>query len=977
MRATLDLRVLGPLAVVTNGSPVAPAGALKRRVLARLALSPHQPVTADQLIDALWADDPPRTARQALHVHISQLRAVLRQHGVDDLVRSVGDGYRLGSVVLDVTEFERLVALGRAAAARGDLREAQANLSDADRMWGDPFLDLIDHPVAIGERHRLGTLHEVVVDELHEVSLELDGDTDIEARLQAMVATGVLRERPYAQLIRLYVMTGRTARAKAILDRARRVFDEALRIEPSPALTALVDGSVRPSRQAPRAHRDAAQRIWTSIDDHLGGAVAVVVDQRADLGRTMHHLRDLATAARRPLAVTAAPSTSVVPLSPVLDLLDQRSLDVTDGRAALHRTLTDRLEARLGRGAVIVLDHADRVDDATADYLTALLSAGRSLLTFALVFRSDARSRLLGVASEQVDLRTDDTYEPPAPASLSTVTSGARNLHAFARQIVTPAPVELLVRAFGAGTGPTLRMLDELQMHGLITTDEAGRIAHVDTADASDEGDPAQAHVALATALTKMADPSDPYRLSAEARHRLAALPSGDEHAAWATALRAVRYYDLLGAHGDIVALLEGHDESPDLDLEVLVGRARMRTGHPAGRDTLERVLVRARAADRADVFAEAVRALCEERAPQTSSAELRDLTVEALDWVGDVATDTRVQLMTDLANSAYFSNPEFAEAVALDALAVAERSGSEATIARALTGLVQAVWAPDNASRRLDLSFRAQEAARRGGSVESQILALTYEAGALVELGRLQQAKAPLRYAEALAADVQIPRFRWWAAGWLAVLGFARGDLDDGPFEAAFRLWAHPDRTDAFECYASQLAAHRMLTGRAGEIADAAVQMALNPEATSSHRAVAAAASAMAGDEDRATELLEPFIVDGLPRRRDATFGVTLAMLAEAASVCGTRSLAAPLVLELEPLADHHAVINVWGGGGFYWGGLRHALGLALVLGGDRERGCAELDRAARDQADAGAPQFARRSREAWRSRVSPDLTG
>ncbi|HET7379936.1 MAG TPA: winged helix-turn-helix domain-containing protein, partial [Gaiellales bacterium] len=123
-----DFRILGPLAVLRDGHPLEIQGAKERATLAILLVHAGQIVSADYLIDALWAEEPPATARKSLHVRIAALRKVL---GAERIV-SRGPGYliHIEPGGLDLDRFERLVAQG------GDeLREALA-------IWsGPPLVD--------------------------------------------------------------------------------------------------------------------------------------------------------------------------------------------------------------------------------------------------------------------------------------------------------------------------------------------------------------------------------------------------------------------------------------------------------------------------------------------------------------------------------------------------------------------------------------------------------------------------------------------------------------------------------------------------------------------------------------------------------------------------------------------------------------------------------------------------------------------
>src|SRR5512133_1985089 len=90
----MEFRILGPLEVVEDGSPVA-LGTLKERlVLSVLLLHANEFVSRERLIDDLWGEAPPPTARQAVSVYLSKLRKALSRH-VGDPITTGSGGYRL------------------------------------------------------------------------------------------------------------------------------------------------------------------------------------------------------------------------------------------------------------------------------------------------------------------------------------------------------------------------------------------------------------------------------------------------------------------------------------------------------------------------------------------------------------------------------------------------------------------------------------------------------------------------------------------------------------------------------------------------------------------------------------------------------------------------------------------------------------------------------------------------------------------
>src|SRR5437879_7965917 len=86
-----DFRILGPLEVSDETGTLLLAGQKQRAVLALLLLDPGRVVSVDRLIDALWGENPPRTATTSLQNFISQLRKALGP----EVLETKPPGYRL------------------------------------------------------------------------------------------------------------------------------------------------------------------------------------------------------------------------------------------------------------------------------------------------------------------------------------------------------------------------------------------------------------------------------------------------------------------------------------------------------------------------------------------------------------------------------------------------------------------------------------------------------------------------------------------------------------------------------------------------------------------------------------------------------------------------------------------------------------------------------------------------------------------
>ena len=796
------LTVLGPLQIHVDGAPIPLAGKLKHRLISRLALHPGRAVSTDVLIGALWGDDAPRTAKQSLHVHISHIRDRLREVGAERLVTTTPDGlYVLATerVVIDATHFEELIDQGVTALQVSNLRSARDQLRDAMSMWGDPFESLANDYGAMAQRQRLITVYERGVDAYTETLINLGETDEATALLRSALAAEPLREHPYEQLMRVYLHRGERARALEVYEQAVHVFDTQLNIEPSQTLRQLrnsvtdaeTDAVTTPPALGHVAHDSDPTALlhWdANLEIDIGQSALFEVPLDSDAGPFVEAVRASAALSGRRVAHGRILQGATSPLSPIFELAGFDAEPGTSRSPQLRAQLFDRISHRLVQQhflvPVLVLEGTENASALLFAYLShALGRPGPPPFTVLLIGT--------GVTSLELPRPLDDAITQRAKLELATVRipslesarfdDAERSVLLLLSCASLPAATELIARASDRGAADTAAAVDRLVARRVVVIDADGRLSLTRTDDTIDQlgaqpRERSAAHQALAAAIGHGDPTNDPRRTVTRTHHLMHSLDA----VGWSEASEALResvdYLESLSAYDDIVALCcSGGDPAawPEGDhrlaLLVALGRAQMRIGQTdAGRATLERCLDLARSGRHGHFFGEALRALLEERAPQTLEASARALIDEALDVLADEASETRVQLMTDMANSWYFSDPDQAASWADRALSLA-RAGTPSTLARGLTGVIQAKLLPDNAAERLDLSLEAQHWARRADSTESLVLALTYEANALMELGELRRAGPPLRYAEALASEVQVPRFRWWAAAWTA----------------------------------------------------------------------------------------------------------------------------------------------------------------------------------------------------------------
>jgi YVTN family beta-propeller protein len=234
-------RILGPLQVVVGGEERAVPGEKLQALLVRLLLEPNRPVAVERLIDDLWGDEPPATARGSLHAHVGRLRRALAPPGGGETpLISEGGGYvlRLEDGQLDAARFRSEVAEARAERRAGRPAEARARYGAALALWRGPPLEGIRLERAEAERAALEDLRLAALEERVDLDLGAGRGREVVAELEQLVREHPLRERLWAQLMLALYAAGRQADALAAYQEARRALDR-VGLEPAPVLREL------------------------------------------------------------------------------------------------------------------------------------------------------------------------------------------------------------------------------------------------------------------------------------------------------------------------------------------------------------------------------------------------------------------------------------------------------------------------------------------------------------------------------------------------------------------------------------------------------------------------------------------------------------------------------------------------------------------------------------------------------------------
>jgi len=231
----MDFRVLGPLEVEIDGRSLTPTRPRERAVLALLLLRAGRVVGADELIDAVWGEEPPATARTALHGVISSLRRRLGE----DRIETRAPGYRLAVQAGDRYDMSAFEELTSAAARDGPLARSRL-LEEALALFrGEPLAD-VDLPA--GLQHEVARLHKLRLGANEAkvgADLELGRHTEVIPTLELLVADQPLREGLRSQLMLALYRAGRQADALRVAQDGRHVLAHELGVEPGPTLQRL------------------------------------------------------------------------------------------------------------------------------------------------------------------------------------------------------------------------------------------------------------------------------------------------------------------------------------------------------------------------------------------------------------------------------------------------------------------------------------------------------------------------------------------------------------------------------------------------------------------------------------------------------------------------------------------------------------------------------------------------------------------
>ncbi|MFF3019171.1 BTAD domain-containing putative transcriptional regulator [Streptomyces sp. NPDC057939] len=250
---TVVFRILGPLQVTGLGGPVRIPPGRQEVILAALLLEANRVVSTDYLVDLIWDDEPPDTARTQVQICVSRLRKLFSAARIAAAITTRPPGYALKTEgeLVDAAIFARRVAEARALGKRGEPAGAVELLLAAADLWQGDCLSGVSSETLRSKALQLDEERLTAAETRIDLELDLGRHHQLVGEIQLLVRVHPLRERLRGQLMLALYRSGRQAEALESYRVGRELLVEELGLEPGGELRqlerAILSGAVPPA----------------------------------------------------------------------------------------------------------------------------------------------------------------------------------------------------------------------------------------------------------------------------------------------------------------------------------------------------------------------------------------------------------------------------------------------------------------------------------------------------------------------------------------------------------------------------------------------------------------------------------------------------------------------------------------------------------------------------------------------------------
>jgi len=561
-----------------------------------------------------------------------------------------------------------------------------------------------------------------------------------------------------------------------------------------------------------------------------------------------------------------------------------------------------------------------------------------------------------------------------------------RRLSAECNRVLTLAAVlgrefdlDALARASGLPRESLLALLDEAGAARVVLQIPSGsgrlRFAHALIRDTLYEGVPAgrrmQLHLRVGGALEALYGEDAEPHLAELAHHFLEAVGAGSRDTAIEYTRRAgdrasrllayeeaARFYDAaLGLVADPVVRCR---------LLLALGEAHARAGDgDAARAAFLRAADEAKTLGAADLLARAALGYGGRIVwSRPTDDRLVPLLEDALAALGEQDSPLRARVLARLAGGAVRGRvtQERREALALQAVETARRTGDEAALAYALDGLAACLLRPDRLDEELAVAAELVEIADRIGERERAFQGRLYRFVTLINLGRIDMAEAEFVHVARLADELRQPTQLWQLTANRVLMALFAGRLEDAEvlIGRALDYGRDAQARDAELSSRVHIYTLRREQGRLQEV-EAIIQRSADeyPDRPM-FRCLLAHVSAELGEEQAARRLVRGLARDGFAAVPfDDEWLYSMSVLAEACVLLSEADTAAALYALLLPYAARNAASPPEG----LAGSVARYLGLLASVEADWDRATGHFDHAHALNARMGARPWSART--------------